>query len=101
MRFPEAAIVKMYTCPGYLNALSAAAFLSGIWLAKLLCIFEIPSYVRGYHAYKNWNPVIGETLGVRREPTNTIDKHAVAVVKDGVIVGHTPYNLAPCVVQFL
>ena len=59
-------------------------------------------YVRGYHAFKdNWNPVIGETLGVRREPTNTIDKHAVAVVKDGVIVGHTPYNLATCEGQFL
>ena len=59
--------------------------------------------MRGYHAYKdNWNPVIGETLGVRREPANTIDKHAVAVVKDGVIVGHIPYNLAPCVAgQFL
>ena len=30
-----------------------------------------------------------------------VDKHAVAVVKDSVVVGHIPYNLAPCVGQFL
>ena len=61
-----------------------------------LHVLEILLYVRGYHAYKdNWNPVIGKTLGVRREPTNMIDKHAVAVVKDSVIVGHIPYDLAP------
>ena len=70
-----------------------------------LYVLEIPSYVRGYHAYKdNWNPVVGETLVLRREPTNMVDKHTVAVVKDGIVVGHiqwATYNLAPCVGQFL
>ena len=67
-----------------------------------LHVLEIPSYVREYHAYKdNWNPVVGETLVLRREPTNMVDKHAVAVVKDSVVVGHIPYNLAPRVGQFL
>ena len=67
-----------------------------------LHVLEIPSYVRGYHAYKdNWNPVVGKTLVLRREPTNMVDKHAVAVVKDSVVVGHIPYNLAPRVGQFL
>jgi hypothetical protein len=44
---------------------------------------------------------VGETLRLRREPTNSVDKHAVAVVKDGVVVGHVPYNLAPRFSQFL
>ena len=67
-----------------------------------LHVLETPSYVRGYHAYKdNWNLVVGETLVLRREPTNMVDKHTVAVVKDSVVVGHIPYNLAPRVGQFL
>ena len=71
-------------------------------VADSLHVLEIPLYVRGYHAYKdNWNLVVGKTLVLRIEPTNMVDKHAVAVVKDGVVVGHIPYNLAPRVGQFL
>ena len=44
---------------------------------------------------------MGETLRLRREPTNSVDKHAVAVIKDGAVVGHVPYNLAPRFSQFL
>ena len=36
-----------------------------------------------------------------REPTNSVDKHAVAVMKDDALVGHVPYNLAPRFSQFL
>ena len=57
--------------------------------------------VRGLHAY-HWEPAVGETLQLKREPDNHRDKHAVAVVKvDGAIVGHLPYNLAPIVSPFL
>ena len=44
---------------------------------------------------------MGESLRLRREPTNSVDKHAVAVIKDGDVVGHVPYNLAPRFSQLL
>ena len=63
---------------------------------------EIHSYVRGYHAYKRvWEPARGEALLVTREATNTLDKHAVAIYKEDICVGHVPYNLAPRLSQFL
>lgn len=65
-------------------------------------VLEINSYIRGYHAYMNiWIPTIGEALLVKPEPTNAKDKTAVAVLKDDVIVGHVPHNLAPRLFQFL
>ena len=54
-----------------------------------LQVFEIDSYVRGYHAYMDvWSPVIGETLLVKREPSNVKDRHAVAIFKEDAVVGH-------------
>ena len=45
-----------------------------------LQVFEVHSYVRGYHAYKdNWTPAVDELLLVRREPSNLKDRPAVAV----------------------
>ena len=38
---------------------------------------------------------------MKREPTNCKDRNAVAVFQDNAIVGHVPYNLAPCLSQFL
>ena len=55
---------------------------------NLHCL-EIQSFVRGYHAYMDsWTPVIGETLLLKREPTNPRDKNAVALYKDDAVVGH-------------
>ena len=35
--------------------------------------FEIDSFVKGYHEYKNiWTPKIGETLSTEREPGNLV-----------------------------
>ena len=48
-----------------------------------------------------WTPVVGETLLLKREPTNLQDWYAVAVYKDATVVGHVPYNLAPWFSQFL
>ena len=60
--------------------------------------FEVRSFVRGYHAYKDiWNPRISEVLPLEREPNNTEDRFAVAIKRTGSVVGHVPFNLAPVV----
>ena len=44
--------------------------------------FQFDSYYKGYHAYMNiWEPLLGERLKCVKEPTNEVDKHAVAVVR--------------------
>ena len=51
--------------------------------------FEIDSFVKGYHEYKNiWTTKIGETLSTEREPGNLLDKYTVCVKKNNEIVGH-------------
>ena len=51
--------------------------------------FRIESTVRGHHVYKSlWTPVMGEELNVQIEDSNIFDEFAVAVFKDGIIVGH-------------
>jgi len=58
--------------------------------------YEVPSFIQGYHAYQDlWNLSVGQVLRLRKEPDNSHDSHAVAVVKSGnTVVGHVPYNLA-------
>ena len=69
---------------------------SQLTTSSQLEVLEIQSYSRGCHAYMdNWTPAVGEMLLVRKEPTNIHDPNAVAVYREGVIVGHVPYNLAP------
>ncbi len=54
-------------------------------------ILEINSFIWGYHAYRDvWEPTTGEILLAKPEPSNVRDKSAVAVFKDGSIVGHVP-----------
>ena len=61
-------------------------------LRTVLCLFE--SVVREHHIYeKVWAPRTGEELLVEKEPGNSQDRPAVAVVKDGIIVGHVPQEL--------
>ena len=56
---------------------------------------EVQSWVRGYHVYKDsWEIEIGEVLNLQHEPKNQQDKNAVAVVKNGKVVGHVPRALA-------
>ena len=65
-------------------------------------VLEIASFVRGVHAYKDkWEPRIGEVLCLQREPTNSQDQFAVAVMRSGSVVGHVPRNLAPIFSPFL
>ena len=63
--------------------------------ADSLSVAEIDYFIRGCHIYKNdWIPFSGKHLFLRREPDNPKDKSAVAVIKDGKIVGHIPYNMS-------
>ena len=63
---------------------------------------EFDSYIRGYHAYQDiWNPVVGESLLLKREPDNSVDSSAVAVWREDEIVGHVPFNIASVLSQFL
>ena len=44
--------------------------------------FEVESYIKGYHAYKDiWVPEINEKLQARMEPENLMDKYAVCILK--------------------
>ena len=57
--------------------------------------FEKECSIRGYHVYKEiWEAAIGEELDCRREPSNAIDRYAVAVMKSGTVVGHLPKKLS-------
>ena len=49
------------------------------------------SVVCGHHIYKEVSsPVVGELLPVLQETNNVHDRRAVAVFRDGNIVGHVP-----------
>ena len=51
--------------------------------------------VRGYHIYKNiWDTSIGEELACQREPSNGVNRYAVAVIKYDAVVGHLPKKMA-------
>ena len=64
--------------------------------------FELPCCVRGYHVYQSvWTAVIGEELFCDREPTNTSDRYAVAIMKGGVIIGHLPRRISKLCTLFL
>ena len=53
--------------------------------------FSIEAMVRGYHVYQGiWDADLGEQLPCQREPMNSKDPFAVAVVKSHVTVGHIP-----------
>ena len=48
-----------------------------------------------------WTPVENEILKLICEPSNSVDRNAVAVMKDGKTVRHVPYNLSPIMSLFL
>ena len=56
--------------------------------------FVKSSVVRGHHVYKAvWTPALREELIVKAEDGNAHDEHAMAVVKEGNVVGHMPRSL--------
>ena len=63
---------------------------------------EFNSFISGYHAYRDiWEPFVGETLLLKREPTNVRDRSAVAVMQETEVVGHVPYNISSALSMFL
>ena len=53
-----------------------------IIIKKNLTTYEYDSFARGFHAYMDiWNPLIGEILKYKREPTKEVDKHAAAIMR--------------------
>ena len=53
-----------------------------ILIEKDSATYEYNSFARGYHAYMNiWSPLIGEILNCKREPSNEVDKYAVAIIR--------------------
>ena len=78
-----------------------------IWVMKDNSTFQCDNFVRGYHVYMNiWEPLVGECLNSRKEPTNEMDKTAVAVIRinsysEDVVVGHVPKNMSMIVFMFL
>ena len=63
---------------------------------------DVVEFIRGYHEYIDiWTATVGDMLILKREPDNAKDVHAVAVLKDGQVVGHIPYNLSPTIEMFL
>ena len=64
--------------------------------------FELDSSVRGYHVYREvWNAVYGEELQCVREPTNAADRYAIAVTREGTVVGHLPHKISRLCVLFM
>ena len=64
--------------------------------------FIYPCVVRGYHVYRvYWDLVIGEELTTQPDPDGRKfgDKHSVAVMKDGVTVGHLPKDIS-CLAKY-
>ena len=58
--------------------------------------------VRGYHVYKTiWAAAVGEVLICRREPTNSTDRYAVAVLKEETIIGHLLRKMSKVCFLFL
>ena len=59
-------------------------------------------WVRGYHVYQEiWEAAVGEVLACEREPRNATDRYAVAVKKDGTIIGHLPRKVSRVCSLFL
>ena len=78
-----------------------------IIINKDLVTYEYDSIARGFHVHMDiWNPVIGEILKSKGEPTNEIDKQAVAIIcSDSLgkksVVGHIPHNISKFSSMFL
>ena len=56
--------------------------------------------IRGYHIYCSiLDLTIVEELLCNCEPTDDWDGYAIAVIKDGIVIGHLPYTFwafVPC-----
>ena len=57
--------------------------------------FEFSSVIRGHHFYKDiFMPTIRKILQSRREPDNSYDSFAIAIIENDTVVGHVPRNIS-------
>ena len=69
--------------------------------------FNYEYFIRKYHVYmKVWSPVLGVCLFGKKEPSNGVDKNAVAVIRlnscgKKEVVGHVPRNISKVVSLYL
>ncbi len=57
--------------------------------------FQFSSWITGYYNYRHrWTPYIDEVLNCEHEEDNNYDEYAIAVMKDGMIVGHVPKTIS-------
>ena len=64
--------------------------------------YLLSSVVCGHHIYNQvWTPFIGEELITEKEEGNEHDVFAVAVLKDGNVVGHVPREFSRIAWHFL
>uniref|UniRef100_A0A1X7TG99 Ubiquitin-like protease family profile domain-containing protein n=1 Tax=Amphimedon queenslandica TaxID=400682 RepID=A0A1X7TG99_AMPQE len=64
--------------------------------------WRIDSCVRGFHVYQDiWTPVLHEELDCERERGNIEDLYAVAVKKNGHVVGHIPRKISAICSTFI
>jgi hypothetical protein len=64
--------------------------------------FSVAAMVRGYHVYRDiWAASIGEELPCECQEGNRQDAYAVAVKKNGNIVGHVPWKISTTSFMFL
>ena len=62
---------------------------------KALMTFDATFVIHGYHVYKDiWTAVIGERRNCEREFGNRHDPFAVAIMKDGQVIGHVPRTIS-------
>lgn len=77
----------------------------GVMASQLVgrsAMFEWTSFVRGHHVYcREWTPAVGEVLSLKQEPDNCRDRFAVAVLRNGRVVGHIPMSVSKTVYFFL
>ena len=85
---------EIFKTSDFFHTCVAARFMEE--LSRLSC-------VRGYHVYQSvWDAAIGEILTCEREPSNSQDRYAVAVKKEGSsIVGQLPKNVSRACSLFL
>lgn len=87
----------------YFREFHMGSLLSMAWATGAESVrFSVEAMVRGYHAYKDvWEATFGEELQCQTEQGNDQDEFTVAVLKDGNIIGHIPWNIPAACSMFL
>ena len=65
-------------------------------------MYKEESFICGYHLYQNiWTTEIGGSIVCQMEPSNSSDRYVTVVLKDNVVVGHSPKWLSQILLLFI